>query len=84
MKVKISNTFKNTENFVLFLRYIGRDMWGRRLAYKAFCWESLKKIDTSEDLGLDEMMIMKTIFKKWDRMWTGLNWFKIGTSGRLW
>jgi len=33
---------------------------------EVFWWESLKKIDTLEDLGVDGMMIMELIFKKWD------------------
>ena len=78
------STFKNTENFVLFLRCIWHDVWGRRLVLKVFWCEILKKIDTFEDLSLDGMMVMKLIFKKWDGTWTGLIWFRIGTSGGFW
>jgi len=54
------------------------------LVLKVFWCESLKKIDTFEDLGVDGMMVMKLIFKKWDGTWTGLIWFRIGTSGGFW
>jgi hypothetical protein len=54
------------------------------MVHKAFWWESLKKIDAIEDLGVDGMLIMKLIFKKWDVTWTGFIWFMMGTSGGLW
>jgi hypothetical protein len=28
-------------------------------------------------------ILLKCIFKKWDRAWTGLSWLMIGTGGGL-
>jgi hypothetical protein len=35
-----------------------------------------------EEVGLDEEIIFKWIFKKWDgEVWPGSNWLRIGTGG---
>jgi hypothetical protein len=35
-----------------------------------------------EDLGIDWMMILEGIFKKWDReVWIGLIWLRIVSGG---
>jgi hypothetical protein len=34
------------------------------------------------DPGVDEKIILKLIFKRWDEgAWTGLRWLRIGTGG---
>ena len=38
--------------------------------------------DHLEDIGIDSRMILKCIFKMWDReSWTGLMWLRMGTGG---
>ena len=57
-------------------------IWGREKAYTEFWWGSLKEIDHLEDPGVDGMIILRWIFRKWDvEVWTGSSWFRIGTSG---
>jgi len=35
-----------------------------------------------EDPGVDEIIILRWIFRKWDvRVWTGLSWLRIRTGG---
>ena len=45
-------------------------------------WGDLRKRDHLEDLGIDGRIILKRIFRKWDReAWTGLLCFRIVTGG---
>jgi len=47
-----------------------------------FCKQNLRERGHLQDLGVDEMIIIKWTFKKWDReAWTGLIWLRIGTGG---
>ena len=36
-----------------------------------------------EDPGLDDRIILKCIFKKWDGAWSGFIWLRTGTGGEL-
>jgi hypothetical protein len=58
-------------------------MWGRREVYTGFRWVNLKERDHLGDPGVDGMIILIYIFRKWDvGVWTGLSWLRIGTGGR--
>jgi hypothetical protein len=47
-----------------------------------FWWENLRKRDYLRDLGLDERISLKRIFRKWDMgVWTGLRWLRIERGG---
>jgi hypothetical protein len=58
-------------------------MGERRGAHRVW-WGNLTKRDHLEDLGIGGRIILKWIFKKWDRgAWTGLVCLRIGTGGGL-
>jgi hypothetical protein len=56
--------------------YMGRD--ARRIL-----WGNLRERDYLEDAGVDGRIILRWNFRKWDGVWTGLIWFRIGTGGWL-
>ena len=57
-------------------------MGGRGEAYTGFLWGNLKERDHLGDPGVDERIILRWIFRKWDvGVWTGSSWLRIGTSG---
>jgi hypothetical protein len=47
-------------------------------------WEgNLKERDHLGDPGVDERIILRWIFRKWDvEAWTGLSWLRVGTGDR--
>jgi hypothetical protein len=47
-----------------------------------FLWENLRVRDHLAHPGLDGRIILRRIFRKWDRgVWTGLSWLRIETGG---
>ena len=47
-------------------------------------WGDLRKRDHLEDLGVDLIIILEWIFKKWDgEAWAELIWLRIGKSRGL-
>jgi hypothetical protein len=59
---------------------------GEGRAYTRFWWGNLRERDHWGDPGVDERLILRRIFRKWDfGVWTGLNWLRIETVfGHLW
>jgi len=50
--------------------------------YTGFCWGNLRRRDHSEDLGVDERIILRWIFRKsYVGAWTGSIWLRRGTVG---
>jgi hypothetical protein len=57
---------------------------GREEVCTRFWWGNLSERDHLEDLDIDDGIILKCIFKKWNGgAWTGLIWLRIGTGGGL-
>jgi hypothetical protein len=57
-------------------------MGGSGEVYTGLWWGNLRERHHLEDPGLDGMIILKWIFRKWDESaWTGLIWLRIGTVG---
>ena len=55
---------------------------GREEAYTGLWWGNLRERDHLGDPGVDERIILRCIFRKWDvGVWTGLMWRRIGTGG---
>jgi len=54
----------------------------RGVAYTVLWWGNLKKRDHLEDTGVDGIIILRWIFRKWNvGAWTGSSWLCIGTDG---
>ena len=47
-----------------------------------FWWRNLKERDFLGVPGVDERIILRRSFRKWDvRVWIGSSWLRIGTVG---
>jgi hypothetical protein len=57
-------------------------VWGRGEVHAGFCWEYLRGRWQLEDLGVDEMIILKWILNLLEA-WTGLISLRIVRGGRL-
>jgi hypothetical protein len=49
--------------------------------HKRFWWGSLKEEDHLEDLGVDRIIILKSIFERWDG---GVNWIDLAQDWDRW
>jgi hypothetical protein len=58
-------------------------VWGKRDVHTGFWCGDLREGGHLGDPGVDGRIILKWIFKKWNRTWTGLGWLVIGTGGGL-
>jgi hypothetical protein len=55
---------------------------GRGEIYTEFWWRNLRENNHLEDSGVDVMVILRWIFRKWNvRAWTGLIWLRMGKGG---
>jgi len=53
-----------------------------RRSYTGFWWGNLRERNHLRDQGVDEWVILRWIFSKWDvGVWSGLSRLKIGTGG---
>jgi hypothetical protein len=57
-------------------------VYGGGEAYTRFWWGNLRDRDHLGDPDVDERVILRWIFRKWDvGVWTGWSWLRIGTDG---
>jgi len=57
-------------------------VWGRGEAYTGFWWGNLRERGHVGDPGVDERIISRCIFRKWDvGAWTGSRWLRIRIGG---
>jgi hypothetical protein len=56
---------------------------GRRGIHIGCWWEKQKARDYKEDLYLGGRIILKWILEKYEVVWTGVIWLRIGISGGL-
>jgi hypothetical protein len=57
-------------------------IWETDEVHTGLWWGDPRQGDHLEDVGLNERIIQKWIFKKWDvEAWSGLVWLRIGRGG---
>jgi len=55
---------------------------GRGETHTGFWWGNMRERDHLGEPGVDGRIILRWIFMQWDvGVWTGSNWFRIGTRG---
>jgi len=55
--------------------------YGGGEAYTGFWWGNLRERDHLVESDIDERIILRWIFRKWDvGIWTGSSWFRIETG----
>jgi hypothetical protein len=58
--------------------------WVTGELYTRFWWGNVRERYHLKDPGVDERIILRWIFRKWDvEVWTGSSWLKIGTDGGI-
>jgi len=58
------------------------DVRGKGEAYAGFWWGNLRERDHLGGLGVDGMILLRWIFRKWDvGVWTRMSCLRIGTGG---
>jgi hypothetical protein len=67
---------------IMILGGVGGMYGGPRGEYKCSWWRDLSEREHLENLVVDGIIILKWIFKKWDReAWIGFILLRIGTGG---
>jgi len=57
-------------------------VWVRGEAYTRFWWGNRRERDHLGDPGVDGMIILNWILRKWGvTVWTGSRWLRIGAGG---
>jgi len=56
-------------------------VWGRGEVCTGFWWGNLRERGHWGDLDIDERIILRWIFRKWEGVETGWIWLRIGTGG---
>jgi hypothetical protein len=57
-------------------------VWWRRGVYAGFWWGNLNERDHLEEPGVDERIILKWIFRKWDV--GGMDWINMAPDRDRW